>query len=391
MTWNWQHPDWPNFTWDRDRLVRAEAEFWLRGGAYIGSVRHIAAADKDQLAVLAMSVEAVGTAAIEGEHLDYAGVQSSIRRHLGMTSDRRRVGAAENGIAEMMVDLRRSFAEPLSHDRLFVWHRMLAAGRQDLDEIGGYRRHGDPMQVVSGPVHAPRVHFEAPAAIEVPREMGRFLDWFNRTGPDGATPLPALTRAGLAHLAFVCIHPFEDGNGRIGRAIAEKALAQSLRQPTHAALAVTILARRKSYYDALARNNTALDVTDWLVWFAATVIEAQRRSLALVDFLIAKAELLERLGDRLNERQNKVLQRMLQEGPEGFAGGLSASNYVTITKAATATASRDLADMVAKGALVRSGERRHARYQVNIPLQPVTLVTIDGQGRVSEAETAPSR
>lgn len=383
MTWNWQHPDWPNFSWDARRLVRAEEEFRLRGGVYIGSVRHMAAADKDQLAADAMTVEAISTSEIEGEYLDRASVQSSIRRHLGLATDHRRAGAAENGIAEMMVDLHRSFGEPLSHERLFLWHRMLTAGRRDLTEIGGYRRHDDPMQVVSGPLHAPKVHFQAPRSADLSREMEGFLDWFNRSAPDGPDPLPALTRAGLAHLRFVCIHPFEDGNGRIGRGIAEKALAQSFGQPILTALAATILAKRKTYYDALERNNKILEVTDWLAWFAATAIEAQRRGLVWVDFVVEKARLLERLGTQLNERQTKALQRLMQAGPEGFAGGLSAGNYIAITRTTTATASRDLADMVAKGALVRSGERRHARYQVNIPLRPVAPVVIDAQGRVS--------
>jgi Fic family protein len=157
-----------------------------------------------------------------------------------------------------------------------------------------------------------------------------------------------------------------------------------LGQPTLAALAATILAKRKNYYDVLERNNKTLEVTNWLVWFAATAIEAQRRTMVLIDFMVEKARLLDRLGDQLNARQRKALQRMFQEGPEGFAGGLSASNYVAITRAATATASRDLTDMVAKGALVRSGERRHARYQVNIPLQAVMPVVIDEYGRIGD-------
>jgi Fic family protein len=240
------------------------------------------------------------------------------------------------------------------------------------------------MQVVSGAIHAPKVHFEAPPSADVPSEMTRFINWFNRTGPGGTEPLPALTRAGIAHFYFVCIHPFEDGNGRIGRAIAEKALAQNLGRPTLTALAATILAKRKGYYEALERNNTETEITDWLSWFAATVIEAQRRTMALIEFLIDKTRLLDRLSGLLNERQQKVLVRMLREGPQGFAGGLSASNYISITEATTATATRDLADMVTKGALVREGERRHARYHINIPLAPVLPVTIDEQGRLVE-------
>ena len=244
---------------------------------------------------------------------------------------------------------------------------MVTNGRRDLTDVGRYRQHTDAMQVVSGTLHEPKVHFEAPPSASMPREMAHFIAWFNRTAPDGPTPLPALTRAGIAHFYFVCIHPFEDGNGRIGRAIAEKALAQSLGRPTLTALAATILTKRKEYYDALERNNTETDLTDWLVWFAATTLEAQRRSLVLVEFVLDKTHLLDRMRGQLNERQQKVLLRVLREGPDGFEGGLSASNYMAIAKTSPATTTRDLANMVAIGALVRTGERRYARYIVNLP------------------------
>jgi Fic family protein len=385
MEWNWQQTDWPNFSWQRRRLARAEEQFLVGGGVFLGSVGHLDAADKDQLTVDALSVEAVTTSQIEGEMLDRASVQSSIRRQLGLATDHRRIGAAEQGVAEMMVDLHRSFAQPLTDGMLFAWHAMLTGGRRDLKDIGRYRNHPEPMQIVSGPLHAPMVHYEAPPSADMPHEMSRFIGWFNQTAPDGTNPLPPLTRAGIAHVHFVCIHPFEDGNGRIGRAIAEKALAQGLGRPTLTALAATILARRRAYYDALERANATMALTDWLCWFAATVIEAQRRTMALVEFLIDKTRRLDRLRGQLNERQQKALIRVLGEGPEGFKGGLSAGNYVAITGASTATATRDLADMVAKGALIRAGERRHARYQANIPLRPVAAVAIDEQGRLVEA------
>jgi Fic family protein len=216
----------------------------------------------------------------------------------------------------------------------------------------------------------------------MPDEMRRFVDWFNRTASGAPEALPALTRAGLAHLYFVSIHPFEDGNGRIARALAEKALSQALAQPGLTALAATILIRRKGYYDALERNNKVLEVTDWLAWFAATTIEAQRRTIANVEFVIDKTKLLDRLRGKLNERQEKALLRMLKEGPEGFKGGLSAGNYGRITGAPSATTTRDLVDMAAKGALVRSGERRHARYQLNIPIRSIDSVEINEAGAV---------
>jgi Fic family protein len=209
--------------------------------------------------------------------------------------------------------------------------------------------------------------------------MARFVEWFNRTAPQGLE-LPPLTRAGTAHLYFVSIHPFEDGNGRIGRAIAEKALAQRLGQPTLTALAATILFRRKAYYAALEAANKQNEITDWLGWFAGIAIEAQRRTIAQVEFTIDKTRLLDRIRGQLNARQEKALLRMLREGPDGFKGGLSAGNYASITGASPATATRDLADMVLKGVLTRHGERRHARYLVPIALQPVEKVSLTGDG-----------
>ncbi len=387
MIWNWQRPEWPNFSWNPDLFRKAEEQFLLGGGVFAGTFKHLGAEDKDQLTIETLSSEAMTTSEIEGETLDRASVQSSIRKQLGLGTDLRRVKAAEQGIAELIVDLYKSFGEPLSKDVLFGWHRMVTNGRRDLKDIGRYRTHDDPMQIVSGSIHDPKVHFEAPPSADVPREMARFIDWFNRTAPDGASPLPALTRAGVAHFYFECIHPFEDGNGRIGRAIAEKALAQNLGYPPLTALALTILAKRKGYYDALERNNTETELNDWLRWFGAVALEAQRRTTALIEFLLDKARLLDRLRGQLNERQQKALLRVLREGPDGFKGGLSAGNYVTITGASAPTATRDLSDMVAKGALIRSGERRHARYHANISLRSVAPVVIGAEGQIVEIKS----
>jgi Fic family protein len=383
MSWNWQEPDWPRFSWDPARLRRAENEFLVGGGLFAGSIRHLPDSEREQLIVEAIGSEAVTTSEIEGEVLDRTSVQSSIRRQLGLASDRRRVRPAEEGVAEMMVDLYRSFAAPLSEEMLFGWHRMLLTARRDLADVGRYRSGRDPMQIVSGPLEARRVHFEAPPSASVPSEMRRFLDWFHRSAPDGKEPLPALTRAGLAHLYFESIHPFEDGNGRLGRTISEKAFAECVGQPTLTALAATLLARRKSYYAALEAASQGNEVTAWLAWFAGVGIEAQRRTAATVEFLIDKAKLLDRLRGRLNARQEKALLRMLSEGPEGFRGGLSAGNYMRITGAATATATRDLADLVGQGALVREGERRYARYFLAIPLRPVAPVRIAADGSLT--------
>lgn len=388
MTWNWQRRDWPDFRWDAARLESAEKQFLMSGGVFVGTVRHLRKEDRDQLIVEAMSTEAVTTSEIEGEILDRASVQSSLRRQLGLAPDERRVRPAERGIAEMMVDLYRSFSEPLSEEMLFRWHRMVMSGTRNLRDVGRYRTGAEPMQVVSGAISQHRVHFEAPPSSCLPSEMHQFLDWFARTAPGAKEPLPALTKAGIAHLYFESIHPFEDGNGRIGRAISEKALAQSLGQPTLTALAATILARRRNYYEALEAANKENEITRWLMWFAGVAIEAQRRTIAFVEFLIDKTKLLDRLRGQLNERQEKALMRMFREGPEGFRGGLSAGKYRSITGASPATTTRDLADLVAKGALMRDGERRHVRYRLSVPLRSVPRLTINERGELIEDELA---
>lgn len=382
MRWNWQQPDWPEFSWSESRLAKAEERFLLDGGLFLGTVKHLAAEDRDQILVEAMSDEAVTTSEIEGEHLNRDSVQSSIRRQLGLASDHRRVQPAEQGISEMMVDLFRHYAKPLDERTLFAWHKMAMKGRTDLSDIGRYRTHAEPMQVVSGAVYEPTIHFEAPPSGRVSKEMRRFLAWFNETAAKGKTPLPVLTRAGIAHLYFESIHPFEDGNGRIGRAIAEKVLAQGLGQPSLTALAVTILAHRKEYYDALEAANKRNEITDWLAWFAGIALEARQRTLAQVEFVLDKAKLLDRFRNDSNPRQLAVLLRMLREGPEGFRGGLSAGNYAKISKASAATATRDLADMVERGALTRTGEKKHTRYHLPIPLRPTPRITIDEDGNI---------
>ncbi len=371
MTWNWQRPGWPHFTYDPAAMAPLEREFLLSSGEFFGVFRHVGPDDQDTLKIELIGDEALKTSEIEGELLDRDSLQASLRQQFGLASEGRRVPAAERGIAEMMVDLYRGFANPLTHETLFAWHRMVMAGAR-IREIGTYRTHPEAMQVVSGPAHAPKVHFEAPPSSEMKREMDGFVAWFNKTAPGGEQPLGALTRAGIGHFYFVSVHPFEDGNGRIGRALAEKSLAQNLGQPTLIALAYTIQAARKAYYDALERNNKHVRIDDWLAYFGNTVIEAQRNTIRRVDFLLAKAKLYEKLRGRLNTRQEKVLARMFREGISGFKGGLSAENYTSIARTSRATATRDLQDLVAMGALTRTGELRHTRYHLNISIHDLT-------------------
>lgn len=381
--WNWQKQDWTDFRWDAARLLQAERRFLVGGGLMLSSVEQLGAEERDHITVELMSEGALTTSEIEGETLDRLSVQSSIQRQLGLATDHRRVQPGEQGIAEMTVNAYQNFATPLTDAALFAWHEMITNGRRDLTDIGRYRTHSEPMQVVSGRLDRPTVHFEAPPSAQVPSEMTQFLDWFNMT----EHPLPPLTRAGLAHLYFVSIHPFEDGNGRVARAVAEKALLQGVGQPMLLALSPTILARRKSYYTSLEAANKSNEVTEWLVWFAGITLESQRRTLAQVKFLLDKAKFFDKYRGMFNARQDKALLRMFREGPSGFAGGLSASKYISLAGTTSATATRDLGVLVEKGALTATGELKGRRYHLNVPIRPTPRVTINELGEVVEAQS----
>lgn len=370
--WNWQRPDWPHFSWDLAALLKAETLFSESVGTVVGGVESLDAAEQDNIVVELMTSEAYDTSQIEGEYLDRQSIQSSIRHQLGFSRDRRRVPPAEAGVAHMMVDMFRTYDQPLDHETLFGWHGYIVGDRMDLNEIGRYRSGKEPMRVVSRQGRKTRVHFEAPPADRVRGEMERFLSWFNQAR------YPAIATAGIAHLWFECIHPFEDGNGRIGRALAEKALMKGVTKPCITSLASTIMRRKDEYYrelDSACRNQNH-DVTTWLLWFAAAVIEGNRYTEQCVKLQMHKAKMLERLDGHINERQRKVLLRMFSAGLPGFRGGLSAKNYRSITGAPAHTATRDLADLTEKGALIKTGELKATRYYLNIPELPCPRVEV---------------
>lgn len=363
--WNWQQDDWPHFAYDSELFESAEKKFLLNAGLSFGISKHISDEEKRDIVVSLISNEAYKTSEIEGELLDRESLQSSIKRHFGYQEKVSHNHPRENGIAEMVIDLHHHFDKPLTHDLLWSWHLMLMNGRIDLNAVGRYRSHTEPMQVVSGYVHKHRVHFEAPPSETMEAEMSAFVDWFNATSPTGKNPLPALTRASIAHLYFVSIHPFEDGNGRIARALVEKVLAQHLEQPTLIALSQVIQDNRKLYYDGLETQNKHNAIDKWISYFSDVLLQAQAYTLKEMEFLIKKTQFFDRFRERMNERQQKVIARMFAEGTKGFAGGLSAKNYVVIARTTASTATRDLQSLVEIGALVKTGERKSTRYYLN--------------------------
>jgi Fic family protein len=362
MIWNWQQLDWPNFTYASETMTAIEASFLKNAGVIVGTLEHVSSPERTRLTLELIAQETLDSSAIEGEVLDRESVQSSLARHLGLTAPLRRAGAKEAGAAELMADVYRAFDATLDHERLFAWHAMLMNGRRDLKSIGQYRDHADAMQIVSGSIGRETVHFEAPSSAQVPSEMSAFLAWFAASGPKGSAPIAAVTRAAIAHLWFESIHPFEDGNGRIGRAIAELALAQATNAPSLTVLSEAIRQNRRSYYAQLHQASVTNSIDPWLKWFGETVLAAQQNTRRRVVFVIAKTHMLSDLKTRINDRQERALLRLFEAGPDGFEGGLSASNYQKITGASPATTTRDLANLVELGALKRTGENRNARY-----------------------------
>jgi Fic family protein len=362
--WNWQQPDWQTFTYQPEKLATFEAEFLKLAGLSLGMAIHLSADDKAELIVQLISNEAVKTAEIEGEWLDRASIQSSIKRKFGYaTPPVTKIIPQEQGMVEMMMSLYDQYAEQLTHKTLFQWHVLLMSGRTDIATVGAYRTHTDSMQVVSGYLQKPKIHFEAPPSETMTTEMEAFITWFNETNPQtGKTPCSPLIRASIAHLWFVSIHPFEDGNGRIARALVEKTLAQALGNPTLIALSQVIQENRKPYYEELERQNKHNAIDGWLAYFSAVILAAQRYTIAQIEFVIAKAKCLAHHKHRLNERQFKALLRIFEEGVKGFEGGLSAKNYRTITQTSASTATRDLQELVVWGVLHTTGERKATRY-----------------------------
>ncbi|NQY75415.1 MAG: Fic family protein [Candidatus Margulisbacteria bacterium] len=364
--WNWQQKEWPRFSYDPTKIQGLETLFTHNTGLYLGVYKHIGETDKTTLIVNLEQDEALKTSEIEGDYLDRDSLQASIRQNFGLGSDGRQIPPAEKGISDMLVDLYTHFSVSLSHDILFKWHQMVMSGKTHITTIGSYRSHDDPMQVVSGPIHKPNIHFEAPPSSHMNREMSAFITWFNDTAPDGKHPMTPLLRASIAHLYFLSIHPFEDGNGRIGRALVEKCLSQAMGQPTLIALSNHIASHRKAYYDALEKNNKDSQIDDWISYFATTILDAQSYTINYVEFFVHKAKFFDQFHHQMNDRQHKVIKRIFQEGLSGFKGGLSAKNYIRITRTSHATATRDLQDLCAKNIFNKTGIGKGTRYHLNI-------------------------
>jgi len=360
----WQRPEWPNFHWDHARLIEPLAAARLKQGRLIGGMARLGFDINREAQLEALTEDVVKSSAIEGETLNRAGVRSCLARRLGVPeaaaapADRR-----ADGIVEMMLDATENFAQPLTRERLWAWQAALfPTGVSGLHRVrtGAWRDDADgPMQVVSGPVGHRRVHYEAPPADRLEAEMQRFLAWF-----EGRSATDGLLRAGLAHLWLVTIHPFEDGNGRIARAVADQALARSEGSGQRFySMSSQIQRERSAYFDRLeAAQKGDLDVTDWMEWFLACFARAINGAEAASAQVQQKADFWRRhAGAPLSGRQTAVLNRYL----DGFEGKLTARKWAILTKVSVPTAQRDINELLDRGLLRRNpGGSKNTSYDL---------------------------
>jgi Fic family protein len=362
-------PDWPTFGWKTESLTGALADLWRQQGRLMGQLQALGFPLQQDTVLRSLTDDVQRTSEIEGEHFRTEDVRSSVARRLGIDIGGYRPASRQlDAVVDMLIDATSRYDQPLTAERLFEWHMKLFPGQSGSAlprtgiRAGAWRDDSTgPMRVISGPIGRERVHFEAPAADRLDREMSRFLDWFNT---DHGSALDPVLKAGIAHFWFVTIHPFDDGNGRIARAIADMSLARWERSPQRFySMSAQILRERATYYTRLEHSQRGtLDITPWLTWFAGCLNRAIESSLASLGTAVQKAQVFQTAtGPALNDRQRQVLNRLI----DGFEGQLSSSKWAALAKCSSDTALRDISDLVERGILVKNpGAGRGTSYRL---------------------------
>lgn len=355
--------DWPKFLWDQEHLNDLLIPLRYQQGLLIGKMESIGFNLREETILQTLTQDVVKSSEIEGEILDQTLVRSSLARHLGIEhSALTIIDRNVDGVVEMMLDATQKFDQPLTKERLLNWHASLfPTGRSGFQKIkvGAWRI--SPISVISGQMGKERIHFEGPIADRVDHEMGLFLEWLN-----DETTIDSVLKAAIAHLWFVTIHPFEDGNGRIGRAIADLMLARS-EKSSHRfySLSAQIQRERKNYYAILEQTQKGeLDITSWIGWFFGCLGRAIENALSSFDRIIHKAQFWETLAKTsLNDRQRKIINLLL----DGFEGKLTSSKWAKITKCSQDTAYRDILDLIDRGILTKNSEGgRSTSYSIKL-------------------------
>jgi Fic family protein len=363
MIYNWQNKNWAKFNYNHlniSDIISCFAEF-LNETKLALQKKNIAEQQEEMLYFLIS--EAEKTSEIEGEYISRQDLISSIRNKLGINpmpenvKDRR-----AKGVAELLIEVRNSYKKRLTETAIKNWHRLLFDGSKVL-RAGKYRTGNAPMQVVSGAIGREIVHYEAPPSERVPQEMKNFVQWYNAFEVKNTADI--LIKTSIAHLYFESIHPFEDGNGRIGRAIAEKCLSQSLKSPVLFSISTIIEKSKTQYYNALKNAQNSLEISDWITYFAGVIVQAQAEAAQIIKFSLYKTAFFDKHKSELNERELKVINKMFDAGYGGFEGGMTAKKYMSITHASKATATRDLQHLAKIGVFVAQGGGCNVHYQLD--------------------------
>lgn len=362
----WQLPEWPKFSWDDAKLLAPLGKCRLRQGKLLAKVSTLGLSLEHQAQAEVLIEETVNTSAIEGEQLDVRSVRSSVARRLGLPSAGLPVDRRIDDLVSVLMDATQNFENRLTAERLWGWQAALfPSGYSGMHKIkiGGWRDSPEPMRVVSGPIGREKTHYEAPPAERLNAEMEEFFSWWESS----PTTIEGLIRAAIAHLWFVTVHPFDDGNGRIARVLTDMALAQDDKQHNrYYSLSSQIMAEREAYYDVLEKTQKGSgDITEWLLWFLGCFARAIDRSETVLSGVFMRAEFWRKHEEsKISDRQKKVINRVLEEGPAGFEGGLTTRKYASIGKTSRATAFRELDQLVEMGILKRSGKGRSVCYEL---------------------------
>jgi len=364
----WQQRGWPALQFDGARVAAAVSAANRAQGIVEGKLAALGFEQRQDLTADAWTQEAMSTAAIEGERLDLLAVRSSVARRLGVAHGKGPNAPRHiDGLLDLRDDAVGNATAPLTHKRLKQWQAALfPTGYSGMSRVrvGSYRKHEEPMQIVSGRIGRETVHYEAPPSSIVQSEMERFIEWFN-----GETNLQSLTHAALAHLWFETVHPFEDGNGRVGRVIVDLVLARDAGEASRLIrISQQLLEKRDEYYDELERaQHGPMDVTAWVVWFVSQVRQACEQASKVIDLSLAKARFWSEHREKdLSTRQRKVMHALLDAGPGGFEGGMSTRKYESLASTSRATSSRELIELAELGLLRPEGDGRSRRYHVNL-------------------------
>lgn len=366
MQYNWQRKDWPNFSFSQNKFDSILSKIAEELGYLNGMTSVLTKKIQDEGVINVLVEEAIHTSAIEGENLNRPDVRSSVVKNLGLDHQNTNLKNEQaKNIGALQVNLRKDYHKKLTVTSIYSWHHLLFDHQKKI-KPGKWRTGPDPMQIVSGVIGKEKIHFEAPPSEKVADEMEKFITWFNSSAPSGKDEINNGTiRAAIAHLYFESIHPFEDGNGRIGRCIAEKAFFQTTGRPVLTSFSTAIDKNKKAYYRELQNAQSINDIDSWLDYFTKLTLQALGNTKELVEFILKKSKFIDANKNILNSRQLKVILKMLRSH-DGFEGGITAKKYIAITKTSKATATRDLLQLAENKLLTQIGAGRSVHYNINL-------------------------